>query len=194
MTRNFLLALATLALTLPAFAQVGTQIQDQIQDPRLDLFGGYSHVGNYGIGLNGWIASANWHLYRFIGIEGDLSGGYGSQKLEAAGILPILPNSLGSRMHNFNVGPQGIYHAPSGQYDAFGHLLFGFSHTNVNSTGIAQGDTAFSWVLGGGADYNLSRTWAARGQIDLLHTKFFDAGQNHGRISIGLVYHMGTHD
>src|SRR3954454_4264856 len=113
MLRNFFLALAVAALTLPASAQVKDQIQKQINDPRLDLFGGYSHVGNYGVGLNGWIGSANWHLYRFLGIEGDLSGGYGSQGIEAASVLPGLPTGVGSRMHNFNIGPQGIYHAPS---------------------------------------------------------------------------------
>jgi Outer membrane protein beta-barrel domain len=194
MLRNFFLALAVAALTLPASAQVKTQIEKQINNPRLDIFGGYSHVGNYGIGLNGWIMSANWHLYRYIGLEGDISGGYGSQNLEAGQILPNLPNSIGSRMHNFNFGPNGTWRAPSGKYNAFGHLLLGFSHTNVNSAGIGQGDTAFSWVLGGGGDYNLNRVWAARAQVDLLHTRFFNGGQNHGRISLGLVYHMGQRD
>ena len=165
----------------------------QTDNPRLDLFGGYSHVGNYNIGLSGWTASATWHLSNMFGIEGDLSGGYGSSNLGGAGaILPNVPNSIGSRIHNFNFGPIGIYHpAETDKYDAFGHLLFGFSHTNVNAAGIGEGDTAFSWVLGGGADYNFTPTWAARAQLDLLHTKFFNDGQNHGRISLGIVYRLG---
>lgn len=194
LSRTLLALIVATILTAAASAQVGTTIQNRLNDPRLDIFGGYSHVGNYGVGLNGWIASADWHLFRYIGLEGDINGDYGSKGLQAASILPNLPSSIGGRMHNFNFGPQGTYRAPSGKYNAFGHLLFGFSHTNVNSAGIGEGSTSFSWVLGGGADYNLSRTWAARAQLDLLHTNFFNSGQNHGRIALGVVYRFGQTD
>ncbi len=178
-------AMALLLLAIPALAQT--------ENPRFDIYGGYSHVGNYGIGLSGWIASANFSLFHGLGIEGDINGEYGSEGLgQAAQLLPNVPNSIGSRMHNFNFGPNYTYRGSSGKLDGFGHLLFGFSHTNVNAADIGKGDTAFSWVLGGGADYNFTTHWGARGQIDLLHTDFFNSGQNHGRISFGLVYHLGS--
>jgi opacity protein-like surface antigen len=162
----------------------------QTESPhRVDLFGGYSHTGNYNIGQSGWIASANYNLSSFLGVEADLSGNYGSQDLGgAAAILPNVPNSLNSRMHSFNVGPSGTYRSESGKYDAFGHLLFGTSHTNVSAAGVGDGSTSFSWVLGGGADYNFTRTWAARAQLDLLRTNFFSRGGSHGRIALGVVY------
>jgi Outer membrane protein beta-barrel domain len=171
-------------LSLPLLAQT--------ENPRFDLYGGYSHVGNYGIGLSGWIASANWRLFHGVGLEGDINGEYGSQNLGAAAhLLPNVPNTIGSRMHNFNFGPNYTYRSSSQKLDVFGHLLFGFSHTNVNAADVGQGDTAFSWVLGAGGDYNLTTKWGARVQLDLLHTDFFNSSQNHGRISLGLVYHFG---
>lgn len=194
MRRTSLVAAILIVFSLPGFSQVANQIHNQIENPKLDIFGGYSHIGNYGVGLNGWIASADWHLYRFLGVEGDISGGYGNQSIEAGAVLPNLPNGVGSRMHNFDFGPVGTYRAPDGRFNAFGHLLFGFSHTNLNSAGESAGDTAFSWVLGGGGDYNFNPVWAARAQVDLVHTNFFNTGQNHGRISLGIVYRFGHTD
>jgi len=180
------------AAIVAAILLFSTSAFAQVENPRLDLFAGYSHRGNYNIGLNGWLASANWHLYKWFGLEGDLSGGYGSSDLGGAGaILPNVPNRINSRMHSFDFGPSGTYHPSSRKYDAFGHLLFGVSHTNVNAAGAGEGDTSFSWVLGGGADYNIANAWAGRVQIDLLHTNFFQSGQNHGRVSLGLVYRFG---
>ena len=177
------------ALAATLFLLFSSATFAQTSNPRLDLFGGYSHVGNYGIGLNGWIGSANWHLFKFIGLEGDLSGEYGS--IGAGEVLSNTPNHINSRMHSFDVGPNGMYRPASGKYDAFGHLLFGFSHTNVNAAGVGNGDTAFSWALGGGADYNFASMWAARVQLDYLRTNFFGSGQNHARVALGLVYHFG---
>jgi len=156
---------------------------------RVDLFGGYSHTGNYNIGQSGWIASANYNISGPLGVEADVSGNYGTQDLGgAAVILPNVPNSLHSRMHSFNVGPSGTYRAPSGKYNAFGHLLFGTSHTNVSAAGVGDGSTSFSWILGVGGDYNFTRQWAARAQLDFLRTNFFSRGGNHGRVAFGLVY------
>lgn len=184
MHRKLLLIVTACLLSLPAWGQV--------ENPRIDVFGGYSHVGNFDVGMSGWMATANLHLFRWVGVEGDVSGNYGSKGLgQAALILPNIPNSINSRMHSFNFGPVGTYRAPSGKYNAFGHVLLGFSHTNVNSAGIGRGDTAFSWVLGGGADYNFRPNWAVRAQLDLLRTHFFSQGQNHGRIGLGLVYRFG---
>ena len=176
-----------LALCLLAFP-----LMAQTENPVIDIFGGFTHVGNYGVGLKGWMGSANWHVYRWLGVEGDVSGDYGSKGLgSVAMLLPNVPNSIGSRMHSFDFGPSGTYHSPGGKYNGFGHLLFGFSHTNVNAAGVGEGDTAFSWVLGGGADYNITPVWAARFQLDLLHTDFFNSGQNHGRVGLGVVYRFG---
>lgn len=167
---------------LPIFAQSET--------PKFDIFGGYSHVGNFNIGLNGWTASANYNLNRWLGLEGDVSGHYGSESLgPAVMFIPSIPNNITSHMHNFDFGPSVTYR--TNKFNAFGHVLFGASQTNVSAAGMGDDDTAFSWVLGGGADYNFARKWAARFQLDLLRTNFFDQGDSHGRVSVGVVYRFG---
>ncbi len=176
------LPLVLLALCICATAQEKT--------PRFDIFGGYSHASNFDIGMNGWLASANLDINRWLGIEGDVSGHYGSESLgPAAIILPGVPNQINSRMHNFDFGPSVTYR--SAKFNVFGHFLAGVSHTNVNAAGSGQGDTSFSWVLGAGGDYNITPSWAARLQLDLLRTNFFDVGANHGRVSLGVVYRFG---
>ena len=180
--RFALLVCCGFLLSLPALAQD--------EAPRVDIFGGYSHVSNFDIGLSGWLACANYDVNRWLGVEADVNGQYGTQDLGAAPIiLPGVPNKIHSRMHSFNAGPSATYRA--GKYDAFGHFLLGFSHTNLNASRASDGDTSFSWVLGGGADYNLSKSWAARLQLDLLRTNFFSVGANHARVGLGVVYRLG---
>lgn len=172
-------------LTLPLAAQT--------EQPPVDIFGAYSHTSNFDVGQSGWLASANYDLSHWLGIEGDVSGAYGHKDLGTiAAILPGVPNRVNSRMHSFNFGPRITYRAESGKFNGFGHLLFGVGHTNISATGADESDTAFSWVLGGGGDYNLLPRVAARLQLDLLHTNFFNRGDNHPRVSIGLVYRLGS--
>ncbi len=95
-------------------------------------------------------------------------------------------------MHSFDVGPRITYRLSSGRIGAFGHLLFGFSHTNVNATGASDSDSSFSWVLGGGANYFFTQHFGGRAQLDLLRTNFFNQGASHPRIALGLLYRFGT--
>lgn len=183
MKLKFVLFLCCALLTLPLLAQDET--------PRVDIFGAYSHANNFNVGMSGWLASGNLNLNRWLGVEGDINGEYGTQDIGAIGVLlPGVPTKIHSRMHSFNFGPSATYR--SEQYDAFGHLLFGVSHTNLNAAGTSQGDSSFSWVLGGGGDYNFTPTWAGRFQLDLLRTNFFNRGANHARIAVGIVYRLGS--
>lgn len=189
MYRRLVVIAAVLLMSLPLWGQVAAEVQN----PRIDIFGGYSHVGNYSVGMNGWIGSATWRIGQWLGVEGDVSGDYGSKSTGLpSGVLPTLPSSFGSRMHSFNFGPAAYYFPKtSSKYDAFGHLLFGDSHTNVNAAGFGNGSNSFSWILGGGADYNFRPNWAGRAQLDYLRTNFFNHGGGHGRIALGLVYKFG---
>ncbi|HET6934046.1 MAG TPA: outer membrane beta-barrel protein [Candidatus Angelobacter sp.] len=179
-----------LFVSVISFAQTGSDEQ-----PPLDVFAGYSHSSNFDTGLNGWILSANYNLgSSWLGIEGDFSGHYGSHGL---GGLPIviagLPSSVHTNLYNYDFGPRVTWRSPSQPFNAFGHLLFGGSHASVSASGVPSvSDTSFSWVLGGGADYNFNANWAGRAQLDLLHTNFFSNGESHPRFSIGIVYRLGT--
>ena len=95
-------------------------------------------------------------------------------------------------MYNFDFGPRFTWRSEDRPFNIFGHLLFGVSHANISATGVNDnGDTSFSWVLGAGGDYNFRPQWAARAQLDYLHTDFFSNGEGHPRFSIGLVYRLG---
>ena len=162
--------------------------------PPLDIFGAYSHSSNFSVGQSGWLGSANYNVVPNLGIEADVSGGYGTRDLGAiASILPGVPEKVHSRMHSFNVGPRFTFRPSStNNADAFGHLLFGFSHTNVSASTANDSDTSYSWVLGGGGDYFFTDHLGGRAQIDLLRTNFFNHGDNHARVSLGVVYRFGT--
>lgn len=184
----FLLVLLSFVISVSAFAQTGS---DEIQP--LDFFAGYSHSSNFDTGLNGWIVAANYNVNdSWLGVEGEISGHYGSQNLSALPILlPGAPASVDNSLHNFDFGPRVTWRSPDQPIFAFGHVLFGASHAKVSAAGVSQSDTAFSWVLGGGADYNFNANWGARAQLDLLHTDFFSKGESHPRISLGLLYRLG---
>jgi outer membrane protein with beta-barrel domain len=179
-------------LVFAVFLFAGTMAFAQDATPRFDIFGGYSHIGNQGIGLNGWIGSANWNFNRWLGLKGAVSGHYGSESFGNIGIIvPTVPEQVNSREHNFDFGPTFTFRRT--QFNAFTHLLFGVSHTNLNAAGEGNGDTAFSWIWGAGADYNITPKFAGRFQADLLRTNFFSLPENHGRVSLGIVYRLGEH-
>lgn len=187
---RFLPALVLLSclISVTALAQTGS---DDILP--FDVFAGYSHTSNFDTGLNGWIISANYNLSNWLSAEGEISGHYGSQNLSALPILiPGAPVSVDNSLHNFDFGPRVTWRSPDQPIFAFGHLLFGGSHAKISSAGVSDTDTSFSWVLGGGADYNFNANWGGRAQLDLLHTNFFSSGKSHARFSLGLLYRLGA--
>jgi opacity protein-like surface antigen len=189
MRARLLFVLILVLATASAFAQTGSDDQQPV-----DLFAGYSHTSNFGTGLNGWLFSGNYNVKgSWLGIEGEISGHYGSQNLSALPIIiPGAPVSVDNSLHNFDFGPRVTWRSPEQPVEAFGHVLFGASHAKISAAGISQADTAFSWVLGGGADYNFNANWGARAQLDLLHTDFFSNGESHPRFALGLVFRFGA--
>lgn len=184
MKRAIFLA-AVLTFSLAMFGQEGAPLQ---------IFGGYQHMSNYSIGQSGWIASANYDLNNWLGIEGDVSGAYGTQDLGTiASILPNVPDKIHSRLHMFNFGPRATYRPESSdKWNAFGHLLFGWAHTNVSSAGADEGDSAFAWGIGAGAKYFFTDHVGGQVQFDEMRTSFFSHGDWHPRVGLGLVYRFGT--
>lgn len=140
-----------------------------------NVFFGYSYnraeiVSNDATNLNGWNASLEGKLLPWVGIVGDLGGTYGHHISE----------------HNFLFGPR--ISAEVGPYRPFAELMIGASHINVGNG--AATNTSFSNAVGGGLDYRVAGPVAIRGQVDWIHTRFFDHGQNDVRFSTGVVVHF----
>jgi opacity protein-like surface antigen len=181
-----ILALTFCGLLPAAHAQQGDQ-------PAIDVFGGYSRSSNFDTGLNGWLLSGNLGFSRNFGLEGDFSGHYGKHGLGGLSLLiPNLPTNINSNMYNVDFGPRFTYRFENHPVNAFGHVLFGVSRAHLHAPGVAEdSDSSFSWVLGVGGDYNIRDNWAARVQVDYLHTDFASNGEGHPRISLGVVYRLG---
>jgi hypothetical protein len=132
MRRSLLIVIAVLG-----FGSAGLFAQSS-EVPTIDIYGAYSHSSNLGIGQSGWLAPANYDVVPNMGLEADVSGGGTNSLGIIAVILPGIPNGIRSRMHSVNLSPRYTFH-PSSTHDAeaFGHLLFGFSHSNVSATGQA---------------------------------------------------------
>jgi outer membrane protein OmpA-like peptidoglycan-associated protein len=79
----------------------------------------------------------------------------------------------------------------------FAEVQFGMSHLNSSlenpTTSVSQSasDNAFSWMVGGGADYRLSPHWVGRVKVDFLRTHFAETGQSRVRLGFGIAYTFG---
>jgi len=175
-----LLALAGIVL-LPLL--LSAQISKS-NNPKVEVFGGYSYLRNSGNGLNGWEGQLTWNFNRFFGATGDFSGYYRN----AATFSPLTGFNISAnqRLYTFLFGPTAT--ARFGKNSVFAHALFGGVHSSVGAgftapiigsfnTGVNSA-TAFGMALGGGFDIGLNRIFAIRpAQVDYLYTHFntFDA-------------------
>jgi len=172
MRKVFALLSFACMLAIPAAAQ------DEL--PRREIFGGFSHQTSEDVGLNGWTAGVGYNFADNFGVEAQASGHYGSEEFFVLGV--------DSNIHNFHAGPKAFIFDENNRFGAFVHLLFGASHVSADTGVRDDSDTAFSWVIGIGADINVTRRFGARLGADLLRTNFFDEGDNNGRYTVGVVY------
>ncbi len=170
------------------------------------------------LGLNGWNGSVAVNMNRWFSFATDFSGYYGGSSASTITTETFSPCSgcgtqtntivnvaSSPRIHNFLFGPQFTY--PAGKIRPFAHFLVGGEHVdltrseNVTSSGVVitlpaipesghVSETGFAMALGGGVDYSIKRNLAWRLQADYL-TSQAGVGQNHVRISTGLVWRLG---
>ena len=172
----------------------------QQNSDRIEVFGGYSHVGYYYYpayegpwtlsSFNGWEASAAFKLIPHLAVEGDFGGLYGPPG-----------NSCCPRdgIQTFMGGPRVT--ANSSRFDLYAHVLFGGLRYRTTYGGQGEpltvnADTTFAMAVGGGSDVWVTRRFGARlVQIDYLRNNnhipgyFAHPGQHANfRISTGAVF------
>jgi hypothetical protein len=179
--QRLLLVLSVLSFAAIANAQ---------ENPKYELFGGYSYMHEEFINHNGWEASGAYNFNRWIGLKADVGGHYGHHGNSVV--------SLSDQVHTFTVGPQFSWRVKRGTL--FGHTLFGLAHEHEHERvsipfatpfNFDASNNSFATILGGGGDWNLTDRFGWRGQIDYLQNSFFGRHENHLRISTGIVYRFG---
>jgi outer membrane immunogenic protein len=155
------------------------------ENPRVEVFGGYSyvHVDQSGTGatanLNGGSASVSYNPSNWLGIVADLGGYHGGT------------SGINGDVYTYLFGPKVTYR--TGKFTPFVQALFGGAHiTAGNKLGSSLGsEDAFATALGGGLDWNATRHIGIRlVQAEYLLTEFPDGvngKQNNARISAGVV-------
>jgi len=157
------------------------------EDPRAELFGGYSYARTDDLNLHGWNGSIAWKWNSRFGIAGDFSGQYGN--VTEFGI------DVGTSIHSFLFGPR-FSSRTSDRITLFGQAMVGVSRIAANVPlgqipgvgGISVGTTGLALAGGGGVDASISKKLAVRVfQGDFIHIRAEGEASNIFRISAGLV-------
>jgi hypothetical protein len=166
-----------------------------------ELAAGYAHItGNQGLdGLN--VGAAYWFTSR-ISLALDYDTAWDTTRLGVFEFTTAGLTTTSSHLQNFLVGPRigmpGLLHMEKLK----GHALlpyleaqFGGSHLSSDVTAqnfghVSGSDTAFTWMIGGGADFKLSEDakWFARAKLDFERTHFVSQGQSRLRFGIGIAH------
>jgi hypothetical protein len=176
----------------------------------LELSGGWAHsTGDFG--LDGFNLGAAWRFTPNISVAAQYDGVYDTSQVGTFEFTSVGSISSRSHLQNFLVGPR-VYFAEkelgtkkqrkkNSDYNysirPFGEAEFGISHLKSTiqegvQPSFTNSDSAFTWMLGGGADYQMSPHWIARGSLDLLRTHLNDAGQSRLRFVLGVAYTFGS--
>ncbi len=186
----FLLSVSLLALLL---------FPSMLPAQGLELSGGYAHsTGDFG--LDGFQAGGAWFFTRKVAITAEYDSLWDTSRIGTFDLTTVGAISAKNHLQNFMFGPRVFLRTREvKKYPIipFGEVQLGLSHLNSTiqegtAKPLSAADTAFSWLLGAGADYSLSPHWTARLQLGLLRTHLNDQGQSRLRVGIGINYTFGT--
>ena len=140
--------------------------------------------------MNGGSGSYAYHLDpRFAAVFE--VGAVHAAKVDGTGLDLTLTSYL--------VGPRFFYRRPHARFVPYGQVLLGPVRATGGlapaNSGGSPSSTVFGSALGGGVEFNISRTITLRvAQVDYFVTTFdnkVDGHQNNLRVSAGAAYHFG---
>jgi opacity protein-like surface antigen len=162
----------------------------------LEVGGGWAYVSS-NFGVNGFNVGADyWFSPRVSGVF-SYDDAWDTSSIGNFVLTPVGQIAIKSHLQNYLFGPRIAFakkkiknyeFIPFGEFQIGGTSLH--SEVQQTSTGIRQtaSDNAFSWMLGGGADYVFSDHWTARANLDFLRTHLANSGQSQLRLVIGVAY------
>jgi len=185
-----------LLLLLPVSLFAQDYGASRVPTPKAEVATGYSYTRIEGSDLHGWNFEVAGNANRNLGIVGDFSGQYNSEKFTLGTASSSSNLTLTSVMGGIRASEREMkWFTPS--VDA----LFGFTRINADVTTAQPGVpnvtasndvTGFSMVIGGALDVNMSRRVAVRlFQADYLVIRADGFKHEGARVSAGLVFRLG---
>jgi opacity protein-like surface antigen len=169
-----LAAAATSASAAPPRKPAAKAPPKQVSPPAPDVYAGYSYTHAGAAGLNGWAVSGSYPLAGRLRLVLDLTGHYGSFATASLSQAALMG------------GVRGVWRWK--RIRPFAEGLVGFARTGISAGGLSETDTDWGLAIGGGVDYPLSRSWAARGLFHLRLLNGEGTWDTDPRVSVGAVY------
>jgi long-subunit fatty acid transport protein len=165
----------------------------------LEVSGGWAHV-TQDFGTDGFNVGAAWWFTKRVAIAAEYDSTWDTSTLSNFAFTQVGAIAVKSHLQSFLVGPRIFFSTKwtdKHKLNPFGEAQFGVPHlhqkvTQVNVPSVSASDSAFSWMLGGGADYLFSPHWSGRANLDLLRTHLANQGQSRLRLVLGVTYAFGS--
>lgn len=166
----------------------------------LELNGGWSHAtGDFG--TDGFEVGGAWWFTKRVTLAGNYDNAWDTSNLTAFQFTQVGSMAVHSHLQSVLLGPRIFFSTDwttRHKLNPFGEAQFGVSDlsqkvSQVNSS-VSNSDSAFSWMLGGGAEYLLSPHWSGRVNMGFLRTHLENEGQSRLRFVVGLTYTIGPRE
>jgi len=167
----------------------------------LELHGGWAHVtGDFG--TDGFNVGAAWWFTDRVTIAADYESTRDTTTLSNFAFTTIGAIAVKSHLQSALIGPRFFFSTDwtdRHRFNPFGEAQFGASHLNqkvtqVSAPTVSASDSAFSWMLGGGAEYLFGGHWSGRVNLDFLRTHLANQGQSRLRLVLGVTYTLGSRE
>ena len=166
-----------------------------------ELGGGYMYrtlleADSHRLNMNGFSMYADYRIFRWLSVAGDLSGAYNINSVN--GNTQLYTLMLGARLY-----PLGHRH----KITPFGEFLIGpgYSGYNLQAQGgfnsFSHWGWSTAWMAGGGLDVKFTKRWTIRLiEFDYEHTNFGminaasygGSSQGNYRGAVGIIYRFGV--
>jgi hypothetical protein len=187
------MTIAVRGIVLLGLFLISGSLFGQKSNPSSEVFVGFSPSRQGDISINGWTVSGAVFVNEYIGIVGDFSD---HRRGVGAGVF-----NGGVSVFAYRFGPRVTFRS-DGPVTPFAQVLFGGARLGVNA-GFDTGTSVYSEsagvrgsavAFGGGIDFDVSRRYALRAQLDRSVWRFNQEQSNGFRSAFGLVIRFGGNE
>ena len=178
---------------------VATLMPSQVAHAQgLELNGAWAHIFSNG-GTDGFEAGTAWWFNRRLSLAANYDSAWDTSSLTTFAPSSVGLISMHSHMQNALAGPRFFFTSSwtdKHKLNPFFEAQFGESWLDQQISVPSRADTsansqAFSWMLGGGAEYLIDPHWSARLNLGFLRSHLAEQGQSQMRFVVGITYTLG---